>query len=386
MFGGVYEWFAREDFDKRVEACCSFLGKLGIRDEGAIFHLISAVIQLYIGEEQTTDEAVSEPFPSTAFKDELKESLLRVWLDYGDDKTRLYSYAKSHWLITWDFVEQQWSVTGLGRFFLDLTPIQAAIFLLTIDVSYSSGDTKRRLGGPERVAEFISADELRELQRQFDIGQDFRGFDPIVARLIELGLIKQTEEWSDGGGVVSWEPTPFGKVVVQRTLSSDNPFSDIFTSLIELEQFGDRYTGASVEADSTVQLAAVHKMVDNNNQDSIRTGVSLFKARKYLDSLKILFPSMEAIVNNMVIADGKEPKDFKGLRNKIEWLEKNRRIPPDFSNAIEIFNSRNGVVHGNIVPPDDYVQPLSLLLFRYMNRLLKEYRDAEHTDVTDGWM
>ena len=92
-----------------------------------------------------------------------------------------------------------------------------------------------------------------------------------------------------------------------------------------------------------------------------------------MESLRILFPSIEAIINDMLTNAGEQPTQFRGLVNKAQWLEQHNIIPTDVSNAMEVFTGRNKVVHGNFSPPSDYVFPLCLLAFRYLRRLLTEY-------------
>lgn len=84
----------------------------------------------------------------------------------------------------------------------------------------------------------------------------------------------------------------------------------------------------------------------------------------------------------MLIRAGQQPEQFRGLVDKARWLERNGCIPPDAANAIEIFTGRNRVLHRNFSPPEDYVFPLCLLAFRYLRRLLLEYRAVSEGNST----
>lgn len=121
-------------------------------------------------------------------------------------------------------------------------------------------------------------------------------------------------------------------------------------------------------------------LVDEINQESIAESIRLYQKGRYLDSLRIVFPSIEAITNEMLFKIGRSPTEFRGLVQKMQFLERHRIIPVDVSSAMEIVTGRNKVVHGNFSPPPDYVFPLCLLTFRYLKRLLSEYHfPSNHT-------
>src|SRR5262249_16022924 len=144
----------------------------------------------------------------------------------------------------------------------------------------------------------------------------------------------------------------------------------------EIEELGGTYKDSRSELDELLSLIRQSELADEPNRQSVITSTQLYLARKYLDSLRVLYPSIEAIINSMIVKAGEQPEQFRGLVEKARWLEQRRHIPPDVSNALEVFTGRNRVLHGNFSPPEDYVFPLCLLAFRYLRRLLTEYRPA----------
>jgi hypothetical protein len=163
-------------------------------------------------------------------------------------------------------------------------------------------------------------------------------------------------------------------------LDKDNPLRDAASVLIATEEVGDTFKGSATEIKDVVALISESGLVDDANRESINTGVQLYFSGKYLDSLRVLYPSIEAIINNMLNRAGQQPEQFRGLVEKARWLEQNGCVPPDVSNAVEIFTIRNRVLHGNFSPPEDYVFPLCLLAFRYLRRLLLEYRSVSERE------
>ncbi len=91
---------------------------------------------------------------SKSFEKQLVRSLEIVWEESGDEQTYLYTVAESRWLIIWDYQKSQWKTTGLGRIFIDLSPVQSSVFLLSIDTLFATGYDFHH----------ISSDVLRRLQ------------------------------------------------------------------------------------------------------------------------------------------------------------------------------------------------------------------------------
>jgi hypothetical protein len=358
----ILDWFTEGFFDEYVRVCVVHLRKLTLEDGELHYRVLTKVI----------DRVLSEGVRDrdwTQRKDELEEqlafSLAEIWDQLGDEQTLAYTFAKERWLIAWDYQESHWKPTGLGLFFLELSPIQAATFLLSVDTLFSAG---------ERDYRHIGADVLRRLPQlpKRSSGFDFHLMPPHRDALLRLGIL-QVED-NDGRPNLTEGLTPVGKIVISRVLEQDNPLRDAAARLIETEELGGTYRDSKSEFRDLLTLVRQTELADDANRQSVIESAQLYDNRQYLASLRVLYPSIEAIVNSMITRAGEKPDGFRGLVEKARWLEQRGHIPPDVSNAVEVFTGRNRVLHGNFSPPDDYVFPLCLLAFRYLRRLLTEYR------------
>lgn len=378
----ILDWFTEGFFDEYVRVCWIHLRKLGISDDDLIYHVIAKVIDSQVSkgafhlensENCVTVKAINLQFSGDAPYSEstirnlgshLAFFLENIWDQMGDEQTLIYTFARERWLIAWDYQRSCWKTTSLGELLLELSPVQTATFLLSIDTLFSTG---------KRDFRYISEDVMKEiLYPQQESSSRFHLASLHRDILTRLGILRDPDDNEPN----SIELTPVGKIVVKRVLDKDNPLRDAASALIAMEEVGDTFKGSATEIKDVIALISESGLVDDTNQESIHTGVQLYYSGKYLDSLRVLYPSIEAIINNMLNRTGQQPEKFRGLVDKVRWLEQNGWIPPDVSNAVEIFTSRNKVLHGNFSPPEDYVFPLCLLAFRYLRRLLLEYRSV----------
>ena len=357
------DWFTEGYFDEYVRVSVVYLHKLGISDDDRIYHLLMKVIDSAAKEGRDEEDYQKQK----DFERHLAFSLKEIWDNLGDEQTYLYTIAQGRWLIAWDYGVSRWKATGLGRMFMELSPFQAAIFFLSIDILFATG---------KRDFRHISSDVLRHLQSpQPDPDSDELEFLPYHYRnlLTRLGILFQD---SRNDPLDNFRVTPIGQTVLRAVLSEDNPFRDTALAIIRTEEVGGTFNESASEIDEIFHLVNQIDLVDEVNRESIHTSIQLYHARKYLNSLRVVYPSIEAIVNMMLIKAGEVPERFSGLVAKVQCLEQRGIIPQDVSQAMEVFTGRNKVVHGNFSPPEDYVFPLCLLAFRYLRRLLTEYHSV----------
>ena len=155
--------------------------------------------------------------------------------------------------------------------------------------------------------------------------------------------------------------------------NQDNPFRDTALAIIQTEEVGGTFNEFETGINEILHMVDQTDLIGESDQESIQTSMQLYHARKFLNSLKLVYPSIEAIMNTMLIKAGEVPEQFSGLAPKAKFLGDQGIIPYDISHAIEIFTGRNKVLHGNFSPPDEYVQPLCIHAFFYLRRLLTEY-------------
>ncbi len=355
----LLEWFTEGFFDEYVRVCWIHLRNLGISDNDLIYRVIAKVIESQLFSETHHWERTERDFEEC-----LAFSLVNVWEQMGDEQTLIYTFARERWLIAWDYQKSCWKTTSLGALLLELSPVQAATFLLSIDTLFSTG---------EDDFHHISAEVLNELlhpQREH-YDRPYRLTPLHQDRLTRLGILRDPNMYDPR----RIELTPVGQIVLTRVLGKDNPLRDIASALIATEEIGDTFKSSAVEIKDVLARIDQSGLVDDANREAINTSVHLYQSGKYLASLRVVYPAIEAIINRRLIRAGQQPEQFKGVADKTRWLAQNGQIPPDVSNAIEIFTSRNKILHGNFAPPDeDDAFPLCLFVFRYLRRLLVEYR------------
>lgn len=351
----LLEWFSEGYLDEYVRVCVVYLRKLGITETSRVFQLIASVINV------TLSGGSSKSRGEKDFESNLIDSLIEAWADGGDEQTQKYTFAETRLLISWDYIRSRWKVTGLGRLFLELSPVQATILLLSIDAMFSTG---------VRDFQHFNIATLKEIYKPQPDSDTWVDLMPLQRfYLLRLGILEDDLYESERIGL-----TPVGRMVLRRVVSTDNPFRDVARTLIETEELGDIYRGSVSEIADLLILINESELIDTANRNSIKTGLELYQANKYLDSLRILYPSIEAIINVMLIKSSERPEQFSGLSRKAQRLEELGVIPSDISSAVEIFTSRNKILHGNFSPSDaEYVFPICLLAFRYLRRLISEY-------------
>src|SRR5260221_5626147 len=283
-----------------------------------------------------------------------------------DEQTYLYTTAQSRWLIAWDYQKSQWKATGLGQVFMELSPIQAAIFFLSTDVVFNTG----RLD-----FHHVSSDMLRHIQSLQDGKEEpFNHFPPLLSDLLtRLGILFLDLDGDEEDSRMHRRVTPVGQLVLHTVLSPDNPFRDTALAIIRTEEVGGTFNELTSEINEILQLIDQIDLVDEANRESIRTSIQLYRSKKSLDALKVIYPSIEGIMCTMLIRAGEAPEPLNGLVLKAQRLGQRGIIPPDITYGVEVFTGRNRVVHGNFSPPEDCASLLCPVAFYYLRRLLTEY-------------
>lgn len=361
----LLEWFTEGFLDEYLRICSVHLRKIGIDDDDLAYRVLAKVVDQTISYRSNNHRRER----ARNFEDQLASSLILIWDQMGDEQTIAYTMAQERWLINWDYQNSSWTATGLGKLFLELSPLQAVIFLLSIDVFFSTGIRDFR---------HLHRDILRSLLHP----SPQRDYDPPLLPfhrdlLHRLGIIQEVNQFDSD----DYKLTPVGKIALRRLLNEDNPLRDAVSSLIENEELGFTFKGSSNEMNETLSVVGQTHLLNKADRESVGISIQLYQASKYLESLRVLYPSIEAVVNQMLINAGQLPEQFRGIVSKTQWLEKGGYIPSDISNAIEIFTGRNRVLHGNFSPPEDYVFPLSLLAFRYLRRLILEYQPNGNASI-----
>jgi hypothetical protein len=283
-----------------------------------------------------------------------------VWENFGSETSRLYDFARQRLLINWDFNHKRWRSTTLGKALLSFSPLQSVCFLLTVDLMNSTGAYDFR---------YMSCDLLDSVFRQSPPPHVI----PLHFTTLEaLGVIT-------GGRPFDWDSyqtTSVGKLALKRVLSSPNPMIDFIEMLADAEQEGIAISNFYGEAER-LRKSLNRSIIDQSTRDSILGAINLYENKRYIDSARILYPSIEAIANNMLVASGENPHDskaFPGLTKKLTVLEEKGLIRSDLAKSLDITTARNKTLHGEFTPSEDeYAMPLCFTAIFYLRRMIEGY-------------
>jgi len=360
----LVEEFNEGFFEEGIRVSLVHLNEMGITDLEEVFEILCNVVDKRLDDILNRNKKHNQHTynRSISTNDAIIKSIEYVWEEYGSESTILYNFAKQRFLILWDYRINCWKTTGLGRFLLELKPLQAITFLLTIDLSFNTG---------ERDIRHISYNELKTLNESND--KHSTHIIPLHIEMLKLlGVIRIfSDSYRD------YEITPLGKAVVESVLAKENPMNEIVTALIQNEEQGINFEGSEKElGELKNQLSS--EMIEKGTRESIENAIALYRKGSYTDSSRIFFPSIESIANQMLSVKGEDPNDhkkFPGLVRKINKLEELKVIPNDLSKGIEIAYSRNKVLHGEYEPLEqEYAYPLCIAAIIYLRRMLKEFQ------------
>jgi len=359
----LLEEFNEGFFEEGIRVSLVHLGEMGITDSEKVLEILHKVIDKRLDGilRRGNSGRYHHRYDDTiSIDDAIVQSIEYVWDEYGSEPTVLYNFAKQRFLILWDYHRNRWQTTGLGRFLLELKPLQAVAFLLTIDLTFNTG---------ERDIRHISADALKSLLKPEKRHEHIVPLHRETLR--RLGVIRtlSSRHWE-------YDLTPPGAVVVESILAEDNPMREIVAALVQNEEQGIEFEGSEKEI-GKLKAELASEVVDTASRESVENAIILYKKGSYIDASRIFFPSIESVANQMLSMAGEDPSDhrtFPGLARKITKLEELKLIPADLSKGIEIATSRNKVLHGEYEPLEqEYAYPLCVAAIIYLRRILGEF-------------
>lgn len=343
----------RDTFAARVRYCLVKLQEFAIAEE-EYFDYISEAIALHL-------EGVSYNNTSTVLsaRQHLVAELANCFqLWYRPDDLSLMDFLREHQLIFVDFGAKRWVVSNLGTYFAQLRPFDAITFLCALEIVMTF---ERHQGS------FIS---LKTLDHLLSIREDGASPDKKMLRSYSLrmfGLIEGFYSSSEDIAV-----TDFGYQVLSHVKEDLAELRDVILLMLETESKGFSY---ALDTDFGSLISAVEKstIIIEDQKRSIRKAVDLYRSGSELDALRIIYPLLEGTLDSAIRMRNLSDSGLRGMRSKAERLVKEGMISPLLSTMVEVFNSRNKVVHGNIQEEDrEFIKPLFILTTVYLNRLLME--------------
>lgn len=106
----------------------------------------------------------------------------------------------------------------------------------------------------------------------------------------------------------------------------------------------------------------------------ISNGVQQYQQTNYLSAIKILYPIVEQICNEILSVKGENPQDrrvYSGLESKLNKLEQLGCIDNELNQAIVVNKPRNSVLHGNFNPRlNKLVHPMCVSAMLFLTELI----------------
>jgi len=264
-------------------------------------------------------------------------------------------------LIYKDSLKKSWYISNLGSYFIKLTTFDAISFLCGIEVVMNSDKSYSKFINLEAINELLQDNEGNEYKDWYvDKRSNVSSYT-----LRALGIIENSYP---NNGVV----TNFGKKVLIKVKKELEEYNALILFLLESEASGINFSGLETEPELDKWHHSSY-VLNNDQKKSIDNALLMYKQSNHLDSLRIIYPLLEGALDSALHEIKIEPSSLKGMQNKVEKLKKEKVISSKTSTGIEIFTSRNKILHGNIIEEDsETLKPLFVMVIGYLKKIVGE--------------
>jgi len=337
---------SRDIFSLRLKYCVIKLKELSV-EEKAYLDYIKKGLDFFINGK--SPNSFDLPSPSTI--DDLIaleiSKCFQSW--YRPEDVFLIDFAEDRQLIFRNPQKKNWAVSNVGGYVLQLSPFETIAFLVALEVVLTLRFHQGKFTSKETLEHLLEGKSIR--RRPYSLSL--------------FGIV--TEERSSASVV-----TDFGRKVLLYVKSNLVTFRDIILFLLESEAIGLKYP-EETDMEDFLKMVEASSVLVNDQKTSTKTSISLYKTGNYIDSLRVIYPVMEGVLDSALRAIGCDPTSFSGMQPKTEKLAKESLISTKVSTNLEIFSSRNKVLHGNILENDpELMRPLFLLVLAHLKLLVIE--------------
>jgi hypothetical protein len=337
---------SRDIFNLRLRYCVIKLREFSISREDYSGYITKA-IDLFVEEKGTH----IIDWPTTATIDDAiaieVSKCFQVW--YRPEDVFLIDFSQDRQLIFVNPQEKNWMVSNLGNYLLQLSPFETIAFLCALEVILTLRYHQNRFISKAMLGDLLEGNSIRS-----------RPYSLSLFGIVSEGFHDEPEV------------TDFGRRILLYVKDNLEVFRDVALFLLESEATGLKYP-SEIDWDSILKVFAGSKVLVEAQKDSIETAVKLFRGGNYIDSLRIIYPVLEGALDSALATIGLEPSKFSGMRSKTEKLAKASLISTKVSTNLEIFSSRNKVLHGNILENDpELMRPLFSLVLAHLRLLVVE--------------
>jgi hypothetical protein len=352
----IDDLLSRDIFATRIRYCIVKLQEFAIAEK-EYFEYISRAIDLQFQHPR------SPRYGITNSASDAKELLIaeigncfQLW--YRPEDLFLVDFSQERQLIFSNPETRTWTVSNLGNYFAGLFPFEAIAFLCALEIVMT-------LELHERA--FVSMEVLRQLldSRENGTPLDHKLTQPYFLRM--FGIIRGFYS-----GRRDIEVSDFGYRVLSYVHQNLGQLQDVILLLLESEATGFDYKRDS-DLDELLCTVEQSTMLPIDQKKSVKKAIDLYRSGSQLDSLRIIYPVIEGTLDLALDNFGVQGSSLSGMKSKAKKLAEEGAISSVMSTTVEIFSSRNKVVHGNILEEDhELIRPLFELVTAYLHRLLTE--------------
>lgn len=138
--------------------------------------------------------------------------------------------------------------------------------------------------------------------------------------------------------------------------------------------------GSRIKSSSTLQL---EQQITNDLllaatskggviEREVKIGLNEYSNGNYTASLKVFYPVIEQMMNEILNVKGENINNFKGIFDKKKRLVELECINSELGESFELNKPRNGVLHGSFSPTNDtYSYPINLSAMIFLIELMK---------------
>lgn len=354
FFGDVLD---NERFERRIRYCIIRLREFNV-SETEFFAYISQALSIVLERSQKYGKTRKSQRQSTTtlqslFVEEIAKCF-EIW--YYPSDVFHYDFATEHQLATFDYADYKWKLSSIGHYLLKLSPFEAIVFLCASEIVLGRKGTSSR---------YLNQQTLERLLNPQASNTQWRHRERYPISLRWYGVMDTFSE----------EPaiTDLGMRILAKVSVNLEGLRETILLLTESEAGGFHYSESADLIKQIKERTRTSKSIVQGQKESIDSAVTLFMNGHYLDSLRLFYSNIEAVLNLALARTGARPEDSSGMKSKIEKLEKEKVLSSKLSTWLEVVTSRNKVLHGNIVEDDaELVKPLFYFIAAFWSRLIEE--------------
>jgi hypothetical protein len=354
FFGDIFD---NERFERRIRYCVIRLREFSV-SETEFFAYVSQALSIALERFQKYGQGKKSQRQSTAtlqslFVAEIAKSF-EIW--YYPSDVFHYDFAIEHQLAAFDYADYKWKLSSTGHYLLKLSAFEAIVFLCALEIVLGRKGTSSRYLNQQTLERLLNPQASRTHRRQYERY-------PVSMR------------WYGVMDMFSEEPavTNLGMRILAKVSANLEVLRETILLLTESEVGGFHYSESADLINQIKERTRTSKIIVQDQKESIDSAVTLFMTGHYLDSLRLFYSNIEAVLNLALSKMDMRPEDFLGMKSKIEKLEKEKVLSSKLSTWLEVVTSRNKVLHGNIVEDDaELVKPLFYFIAAFWSRLIEE--------------